>query len=197
MKRLSRLLLVLISLLFASHVSANCDDPNAVFPCSFGGELPTDQCGVMFEAGNECNNWIEFLPTTSEDCAEGLCSFSGTEDGIHLQGARIVIDFISGWVDINSCGIDVSLQDNCGVGCTRLFLYSVEWDWDEFVAVELLDQRANTTTGMVELFEFEHHYFENVRLIISSCDALLLEQFATWNLVPVSPSTWSTVKSIY
>ncbi len=188
--------LMIVLACFPGLSLANCDDPNAIFECSFGGELPTDECGVQFGLEGECLNLIKFLPTTSEDCEEGLCTFTGTEDGVHLQGARIVIDFITAWSDIWSCGIDVRLQDNCGVGCTRLFLYSVDWVWDEFVAVELLDQQENATTGTVEVFEFEHN-LENVRLIISSCDAMLFEQFATWNLVPTASSTWSTIKSTY
>ncbi len=176
---------------------AYCDDADILFPCSIEGELPTDQCDEPFiVAGEFCYTEVQFQPTEPGDCIEGLCNFSDADDGVNLQGARMIVDFYNMVVDIYSCGIEVFFQDNCGIGCTRILIYAVEWIGDGFEPTELVFEATNSSTGVVE--SISHiHYLENFRLVVSSCDAVVFEHYATWSYVPTQSISWGMVKNSY
>ena len=77
----------------------------------------------------EClDTWVEagvtlqLVPTTEEDCGVGACNFGPGESGLWLYPSRLEALVAAGGWQVVSAEIDI--RDNCGVGCTRAFMYA-------------------------------------------------------------------------
>jgi hypothetical protein len=194
--------LILLSVAIPTFADDFCNRPRENFNCTLAG-LPWAECEEFQGYCTGPWHWpnVSFSPTTEDDCNEGYCSYATTVNGVDLWGARLNLDFVWDW-DMGPCEFHLTILDACGIGCTQLFVYILNWSWDVegWVQGPLLLESANVNTDAEEILSVALEDYVSVgpiRISVSSCQARLTEFQLVMAPTPVSPSTWSTIKSTY
>lgn len=122
---------------------------------------PATMCN---EAWTEAGVELTLVNTTSEDCdGGGNCFFGVDPGGVSLFPSRLNLDLTTLSGSVTSAEVDV--QDFCGIGCTRAFLYQ---------GATLLDSASNTGGGAQTLI-LDGGGAAADRLAVSSCEGMATE----------------------
>ncbi len=131
-----------------------------------------------------------FTHTVAEDCdGGGNCSFAVDPggDGVWLWPARLVADFGESY-DITK--VEVDINDNCGTGCTKAFLYKDG---------VMVGSTSNTSSYQTEILTVVPLGGSADMFAVSSCEGQILGStiriYAT--ALPTAESSWSVMKSQY
>jgi hypothetical protein len=123
--------------------------------------VPATSCN---ETWTESSVQLSFVATTSEDCdGGGNCSFGVSAADVGLVPSRLNLDLTGLSGSVTSAEVDV--EDFCGTGCTRAFLYQ---------GATVLDSASNTVSGAQTLL-LDSGGTPADRLAVSSCEGLATE----------------------
>ncbi len=127
------------------------------------GGSPAANCGDTWTVSGVV---LSFVPTESEDCdgGTGACFFDTSAGEVGMAPARLNLDLSGVAGAVTSAEVDV--QDFCGSGCTRAFLY------DDATEV---DMAGNTVTGPSETLALDAGGGPVDRLAVSSCEGFATE----------------------
>ena len=179
-----RRLISLVSVLIL--VASTAAFAQVVTELHLGTVPPGVQCGeVWVESGVE----LYFTSTTADDCDGGGNCFFGLGSGlVWLFPARLMVDLGDPTLIYR---VEIDVRDNCGVGCTKAFLYN---------GGSQVDSVQNTTVGAAEVLVMDLGAGENVDAIaISSCEGEVLGSTITIfsEVVAGDTGSWGAVKAIY
>lgn len=128
---------------------------------SLDGVAPATACNeTWIENGVE----LALVPTAPEDCdGGGNCSFGIGTQSLDLFPSRLSLDLTTLPGVVTSAEVDV--QDGCGTGCTKTFIYQ---------AASIIDQASNPSTGAHTLL-LDAGGNAVDRLAVSSCEGSVTE----------------------
>jgi len=182
-------LLVVCSLLLIFVLSVSVATAATVTITLDAGTIPAsvDSCGVPWvEAGVT----MMFVPTTVDDCTDGSCFFGigGLDpNGVDLYPARLRVDLSGVPGQVLSAEVDVI--DYCGVGCTKAFFYD---------GAVIVDSKGNTVVSNPETLSIDAGGVTVGVLAVSSCEGACSEIRIEYEAaVPVEPSTWGAIKTLF
>ncbi|MBD3221627.1 hypothetical protein GF314_10330 [bacterium] len=128
---------------------------------------------------------LMFTTTTAEDCDGGGNCFFGVDAGaVWLYPSRLMAD-LGGTYAIT--GVEIDIDDFCGQGCTRAFLY-------DGAATVASDQNAATGASTLVLVPSGG---QGDRIAVSSCEGQVLEIRISTETVATEASSWSSIKGLY
>ena len=195
----------LLLILVTSASAIDCHDFWETYSCQFD-DPQWEPCGTVTQYCNPGYAWPDmwFETTTEEDCQAGSCVYTTISDGLKLYGARLFMDFnIYELGEMGACAFDLEIQDNCGIGCTQLWIYELyftgENQWEQG---EELVHLSNSTTGEPEILSIEFlddtsPLWGNFRVVVSSCEGLVSGFEILLGFTPTEMLSWSTVKAAY
>ena len=128
--------------------------------------------------------------TTSEDCdGGGNCTWIPWDgsSGIGMAPARLSVDFSQTYVVFQ---VEIDIQDYCGIGCTRAFLYN------DGVQVA---STSNATRGVEETLTLVPTGNLVDSIAVSSCEGVVLGNTIRIiaETVSTEPNSWGTIKGTY
>lgn len=178
-KKISPLLLVAV--LLAGPVLAQ-----EVLEITFN-EVPATTCDEVWTQSGVA---IQVTTTTSEDCdGGGNCSFIEWDEngGVGMAPARLALDLGESYLIFS---VEIDIQDFCGIGCTRAFLYNN--------GVQV-GSTANATRGAVETLVVSPVGNFADSIAVSSCEGVVLGQTIRIisDVVATDSQTWGAIKGAY
>lgn len=177
----------LISLVFVLTLLASAPAfAQVVTELHLGTIPPNVQCGERWtESGVE----LYFTNTTADDCDGGGSCFFGLDTGlVWLFPARLMVDLGEPALVYR---VEIDVEDFCGAGCTRAFLYN---------GGSQIDTAVNTVVSSPEVLVMDLGEGEDIDSIaISSCEGQVLGSTITIfsEVVAVEPGIWGAIKAIY
>jgi hypothetical protein len=148
-------------------------------------DVPVQDC---WETWQEHDYTLGFQLTTADDCEAGHCEFSQEEQGVYFSGARLEMVYHGGCGLTAIAAVEVIFDEECGVGCTQVFLYCDN---------ELVASSASAAMGPWQVLEIPCCWYWGSRVFISSCGALIRE-VTVWEVGdPVEEGSWSVIKALY
>jgi len=148
-------------------------------------DIPDVACG---EAWVQDGVDMHFATTTKEDCdGGGSCNFGHDSSGAWLFPARLVADFGQSY---EVTRVEIDIEDGCGVGCTKAFLYH---------AGSLVAYAENSDTGTQTLILQPPSKVPADALAVSSCEGLVLGSTIRIyaDALPTDDAGWGQIKRAY
>jgi hypothetical protein len=150
-------------------------------------EVPATACDEVWTQSGVA---IQVTTTTSEDCdGGGNCSFIEWDEngGVGMAPARLSLDLGESYLIYS---VEIDIQDFCGSGCTRAFLYN---------GGVQVGSTANTTVGAVETLVVAPAGNFADSIAVSSCEGVVLGQTIRIfsEVVATEPQTWGAIKGAY
>jgi hypothetical protein len=126
------------------------------------------ECGAVYEYEQMKASVIK---STAADCGQGGdCGFGIMGDRMALFLGRLEVD-VSAYKNISA--VRIKIADNCGIDCTRAFLYNSKG--------ELIVSQINNKVGEMETLVFKDSLSSLGKVAVSSCEGYVFEVSLDYN----------------